>query len=338
MLDRHRWSEKDKNGVTRKEKLLQRQRIIEIIRDYFRREGFFEAEIPLLVSGTTPDRGIQSFAVQDKYLASSTEYHIKRMIAGGFGAVFTLTKNFREYEFDAQHNPEFTMLEWARAQASLETIEQDLIAVITTIHTTLYPSAEYLSYQGFRIPLKQNRWQEMTFQELFFTHYGIAISEAYTLDELFASLKQAVPKADAVFQREPALLLSDLLDKAVKTIGFDAPVLLKKWPAYLTSSADGSAGARWTVRTEAVVGGIEIADGFPFLRDYETQLSFFERSNAARIAAGLSAVGYDEQYLAMLKNGFCAGAGMALGVDRLCMLFTDSVNIRDILCFAWDEL
>jgi lysyl-tRNA synthetase class 2 len=92
--------------ITRKEKLLKRQRIIEIIREYFKQEFFFEADVPILVSGTTPDIGIQSFSVGDKYLTPSTEYHIKRMIAGGFDKVFTLTKNFREYEFDALHNPE----------------------------------------------------------------------------------------------------------------------------------------------------------------------------------------------------------------------------------------
>ncbi|MDR0568510.1 MAG: hypothetical protein LBG87_04825 [Spirochaetaceae bacterium] len=338
MRDSRLWSEKDKNGVTRKEKLLKRQRLLEIIRHYFRKENFFEAEIPLLVSGTTPDIGIQSFTAGDKYLTASTEYHIKRMIAGGFDKVFTLTKNFRAYEADAAHNPEFTMLEWGRSQASMETIEEDLIALITAAREEFFPGKEYLLYQNAEIPVKRDRWLELTFQELFYRTYGVEIPEAYSMEELFAAARQAAPDASAFFQREPELLLSDLLDKAVKKTGFNAPVLLKKWPSYMTSSADCGADALWTVRTEAIIGGLEIADGFPFLRDYEQQQRSFRRSNARRVAAGLREVRYDEQYLAMLKNGLRPGAGMALGLDRLCMLLTDSADIREVLCFAWDEL
>jgi elongation factor P--beta-lysine ligase len=336
--DKERWSEKDKNGISRKEKLLKRQRILAILREYFREHCFFEADIPLLVSGTTPDAGIQSFRVHDKYLTASTEYHIKRMIAGGFERVFTLTKNFREYEFDAFHNPEFTMLEWGRSQESLETIEQDLSAMVTAIHAALYPDKAYLEYQNAKITLEHKNWREMTFQDLFYRHYGIVIPENYRMNDIFSLVKQSHIEIDPLFQQEPSLLLSDLLDKAIKHIGFDAPVLLKKWPSQMTSSADSGINAQWTTRTEVIIGGIEIADGFPFLLDYDIQRYFFDRANTHRKAVGLPLVQYDEQYLAMLQQGFCPGAGMALGVDRLCMLFTDSTDIRDVLCFAWDEL
>ena len=145
--DKLRWLQKDAHGVTRKEKLLMRQRVMEQIRAYFRAEGFLEAEIPLLVSGTTPDAYIQSFAVGDKYLTTSTEYQIKRMIAGGFEKVYTLTKNFREAEFGDYHNPEFTMLEWARVGSDLEAIEADVMNFMLGILQELFPGSSYLDYQ-----------------------------------------------------------------------------------------------------------------------------------------------------------------------------------------------
>jgi elongation factor P--beta-lysine ligase len=77
-------NEKSAGTLSRREKLYTRQRITDTIRNWFRAEGFLEADVPLLVSGTTPDPFIQSFEVDGKYLTTSTEYQIKRMAAAGF--------------------------------------------------------------------------------------------------------------------------------------------------------------------------------------------------------------------------------------------------------------
>jgi elongation factor P--beta-lysine ligase len=335
--DKIRWLEKDNNGLTRRDKLFKRQRIIELIRSYYKACRFFEAEMPLLVSGTSPDAAIQSFEVQDKYLTTSTEYHIKRMIAGGFDKVFTLTKNFRKYEFGAYHNPEFTMLEWARAHASLETIENDAVNIITALCAEFYQNTEYLEYRNAKISLK-TPWRTMSFQSVFYDYYGIAIPDDYDIAETAVLARRAGIEPDETALNNPGLLLSVLLDQAVKKMGFTAPVLIKKWPSAMTSSAETAPDSRWTERTEIIIAGIEIADGFPFLRDQARQKLFFERANQNRVDNNMPAVTYDERYLAMLESGLCAGAGMALGIDRLCMLFTDAVDIKDVLCFAWDEL
>lgn len=337
--DKLRWLQKDAHGVTRKEKLLLRQRIMEKIRAYFRAEGFLEAEIPLLVSGTTPDAYIQSFAVGNKYLTTSTEYQIKRMVAGGFDKVYTLTKNFREAEVGAHHNPEFTMLEWARVQSSLEAIENDVMNFMLAILQELGPGSSELTYQGFRISLAKDRWQTVTFQELFQEHYQIELPEDFRVENIVPLAKNAgIAVADSC-QNNPGLLLSELLDNAVKKIGFEAPVLIKKWPSSMTTSAELSAeNQHWTTRSEIIVAGIEIADGFPFLCDYAVQRAQFEKSNALRQREKLSSMELDQRYLDMMQEGLPKGAGMALGVDRLCMLFTNSTNISDVLCFSWDEL
>jgi lysyl-tRNA synthetase class 2 len=335
--DKTRWLEKDANGLTRKDKLFKRQRIIEVIRSYYKACQFFEAEIPLLVSGTSPDIAIQSFEVQDKYLTTSTEYHIKRMIAGGFDKVFTLTKNFREYEFDKYHNPEFTMLEWGRAHAALEIIEYDAVNIITALCAEFYQNTDYFEYQNSKISIK-TPWQTMSFQSVFYDYYGIVIPDDYDISETVSLAQKAGIELDESSLNNPGLLLSVLLDEAIKKIGFNAPVLIKKWPSTMTSSAETGADSRWTERTEIIIAGIEIADGFPFLRDAARQKFFFERANMNRVNNKLPAVKYDEKYLAMLKSGLCDGAGMALGIDRLCMLFTGAADIKDVLCFAWDEL
>jgi lysyl-tRNA synthetase class 2 len=337
--DAYRWSEKDAHGLSRKDKLLKRQHIIDTIRAYFRDNQFLEAEIPLLVAGTTPDTFIQSFELRDNYLTTSTEYHIKRMIAGGFEKVFTLTKNFRRYEFDRYHNPEFTMLEWARTGVSLGAIENDAKNFVFAAFKALFPDADCLAYQNARIPLQPDRWQEMTFQDVFYRYYGIEIPEDYNIGDTVNLAKKAGLPVDDAFAQDADFLLSDLLDRAITKLGFDAPVLIKKWPAAMTASAEcASINAKWSDRTEVIIAGIEVADGFPFLRDYAMQNYFFEQSNDRRKKKNLPPVIYDQSYLSMLKNGLPQGAGMALGIDRLCMLLTDSTDIKDVLCFAWDEL
>jgi lysyl-tRNA synthetase class 2 len=345
-VDKVRWSEKDKKGIMRKEKLFKRQQILEIIRSYFKNDHFLEAEVPLLVSGTTPDIAIQSFAVNSKYLTTSTEYHIKRMIAGGFEKVFTLTKNFREYECDRYHNPEFTMLEWARAGASLEVIDNDAINIITALFNELYPCIDYLEYQNSKICLKAP-WKILTFQEVFYNCYGIEIPDDYNISETVLLAQKSGMILDDIYLKEPGLLLSNMLDKAIKKIGFEVPVLIKKWPSAMTTSADcESLDSKWTTRTEIIIAGIEIADGFPFLCNYNIQKALFERSNAYRKNRknrkdkkdnAMPTVTYDKKYLDMVSQGLCPGAGMALGIDRLCMLFTNSTDIKEVLCFAWDE-
>jgi lysyl-tRNA synthetase class 2 len=178
----------------------------------------------------------------------------------------------------------------------------------------------------------------MTFQSVFYDYYGIVIPDDYDISETTLLAQKAGIELDEMSLNNPGLLLSVLLDEAIKKMGFNAPVLIKKWPATMTSSAESEPDARWTERTEIIIAGIEIADGFPFLRDGARQKLFFERANMNRRNNNLNTVKYDENYLAMLKSGLCDGAGMALGIDRLCMLFTDAVDIKDVLCFAWDEL
>ncbi len=107
----------------------------------------------------------------------------------------------------------------------------------------------------------------------------------------------------------------------------------------MTSSAGLLPGAPWLAeRSELYIAGIEIADGFPSLRDPALQRETFARESAKRRAAGKETVDLDERYLVALAEGLPPGAGMALGVDRLVMVLTGARVIRDVLPFAWDEL
>ena len=122
-------------------------------------------------------------------------------------------------------------------------------------------------------------------------------------------------------------------------LGTPVPTFLCEWPAFMTSSAalldDAPALA---CRSELLIAGLELSDGFPSLRDPDLQARLFDRENARRRAEGRDPVALDERYLAALREGIPPGAGMALGIDRLVMILTGKEQIRDVLALAWDEL
>jgi lysyl-tRNA synthetase class 2 len=211
--------------------------------------------------------------------------------------------------------------------------------VMIAILQEFFPDSSCLPYQGFNINLAKDQWQIITFQELFKQHYQIELPDHFRIEDIFPLAKSAGIEVGPAFQKNPGLLLSELLDNAVKKIGFEAPVLIQQWPSSMTSSAELSAENRnWTTRSEIIIAGIELADGFPFLCDYAVQKAQFEKANALRQSEKLPCVQLDQRYLQMMQEGLPQGAGMALGIDRLCMLFTNSATLREILCFSWDEL
>ena len=103
----------------------------------------------------------------------------------------------------------------------------------------------------------------------------------------------------------------------------------------LTELSPGSSAV--AQRSELFIAGLELSDGFPSLRDPDLQEALFARELARREAEGMAAVELDTRYLEALRQGIPAGAGMALGFDRLVMLLTGAERIRDVLAFAWDE-
>lgn len=334
-LDKLRWQRVFSDERARRTLLDKRHTICRAVREWFDKHGFLEVDAPLLVCGTTPDVAIDSFAVGERYLVTSTEYQIKRMIAGGFAQIYTLTQNFRLGDLSKLNNPEFTMLEWARVGVDLDEIEADAEQFVAAAAQAL-GLGEVIVYQGRRIDLRRP-WQRMRVTDAISSVAGIAIT-----DFSLTSLQDAVRSCGINFSRfsfdEPEFLFSALMSHAQCELGFDKPVFLRDWPLFQTSSAPRGASAGFAQRSELIIGGIEIADGFPFLTDHTRQAEAFAKQLQRREAAESEAISVDERYLAALRHGLPDGAGMALGFDRLVMVLTDQTQIRSLLAFAWDEL
>jgi lysyl-tRNA synthetase class 2 len=319
--------------------LWQRQAIFRAVRDYLFEEGFLEVHVPLLVKGTCPDVHMNSITAEGGYLTTSTEYQIKRMVAGGFERLFTLTQNFRGADFGERHNPEFTMLEWARAFVSLDEIEHDAEQLIRRAFRALHPHASTLRYGEQDVELNGGAWERLTVREALALHLGLEVSADFSLDSMNSEARRLGLEVPTSFQEDRHALVSLLVDMVQPKLGQKRPTFLRDWPAFMTSSAALREDApRVAARSELFIAGLEISDGFPSLTDFALQQDTFSREQHRRHAEGKPAVELDARYLEALRLGLPPGAGMALGMDRLVMALTGQKRIRDVIAFAWDEL
>jgi lysyl-tRNA synthetase class 2 len=329
-----RWRKPIAGGGSRMSVLRQRHLIRRAVRELLDREDFLEIDSPLLVRGTTPDSTITSFAVAGRYLATSTEYQIKRLMAGGFERLYTLTQNFRDRDQGARHNPEFTMLEWARVGADLAAIEHDAENLVWAAHLALGGTG-ILSYQGHAIDLRRP-WAHITIAEATRQATGVSLPdfEAPSIRKALTTANVAIPPQ---WIEDRRFLFTLLVDHLQHHLGFERPVFVREWPSFSTSSAPEGPGGI-AERSELVIASVELSDGFPSLRDVERQRRALERQLELRRLDGSVSVDLDEKYLESLTLGLPAMSGMALGFDRLVMLLTNQPRIETVLAFAWDEL
>jgi lysyl-tRNA synthetase class 2 len=329
MNDRDRWQKPDANGRSRADVLRARHVIKRALRDYLHGEGFIEIDAPLLVRGTTPDAEIESFHVGDHALVTSTEYQIKRLEAGGFDRLYTLTQNFRAGDEGRYNAREFTMLEWARVGGDLAQIEDDLENMIRAAAQ----GRDRIDYLGHELDIAAPfaRRRVINVLETASGLSGLDFS-ADAMRTVIAALGVNIARVD-----DAAFLFSVAMDEAQKKLGFDRPVFVRDWPDFHASSAPAAKDGL-VERSELYIAGIEISNGFPTLTDAAAQRRSFDRQQALRRAAGRKEASVDHAYLDAMDKGLPPGAGMAMGVDRLVMVLTGQDRIKNVLAFAADEL
>ena len=334
--DQTRWRSPGPDGKTRLEILEARHVIRRAVRDYLDGEGFIEIDAPLLVRGTTPDAAIESFCFDQRCLITSTEYQLRRLEAGGFTRLYTLTQNFRRGETGRTRNPEFTMLEWARVACAYETVEADAEQILRAGVRATCGTDKTLHYQGHAIDLT-SPFPRLSVKDAIAEATGAALKN-FTAAALCAAATEAgIPLRDT-HTDDADFLFSLLIEKAQPHLGFDRPVFLTDWPSFQTSSAAAAEAGDTAARSELIVAGIELSNGFPSLNGDAAQRQAFAAQQARRRAQGQKEVVLDAAYLAMMADGMPGDASIALGFDRLVMLLTDQTLIAPVLAFGWEEL
>lgn len=311
-------------------KLRERSILNRTIRAFFDAREFIEIEAPILVPSPGLELHLDAFAVENRYLITSPEYQMKRLLAGGLPRIYSLGKVFRRKEAGAHHNPEFTMLEWYRAGAEWGAIADDTEALVWQCARSL--DAVRVGRCALEPPWPRlsvgdacERWGRVRI-------YG---------DEDVATLRARIRAAG---WRAPDdgdwsdLFFGFFLDAVEPHLGQDEPTLIFDWPSPLCALARHKPGdARVVERFEIYAAGLELCNAFGELTDAAEQRRRLQSDLAERRRRGLPEYPIDEKFLAALAE-MPPAAGIALGVDRLAMLLLGAAEIRDVLPFAEDEL
>jgi len=302
-----------------------RAKALAVIRRELERDSFLEVETPLAVPSPGLDVHLAAFEVQGmrvpRWLITSPEYQMKRLLAGGLPRVFQLARCFRKDERGDRHEPEFTMLEWYRAFEGADALMRDTERIVEALARALTGGTRVaIDAMGARSEGTElaGPWERLSVAD------AVTRFTSHTLAELLADEERFF----LVWSHE-----------VEPQLGFDRPVFVVDWPASMASLArlhpDRPAFAD---RFEAYVCGIEICNGFGELIDPVEQRARLVRDQEARRASGLPVYPIDERFLGALEEGLPPCAGNALGFDRVVALLTRAPTVADVMAFGSDKL
>lgn len=305
--------------------LKSRAQQLAFVRGFFDARGVLEVETPVLGQHGVTDPNLDSipaqasaFGYRGSWLQTSPEYHMKRLLAAGYGSVYQVSKVFRNGERGRRHNPEFSMLEWYRLgfdDAALMDEVSDLVCG--------WLGCERPRVVSYRDAVRT--WAQV---------------DPFADDDrtLMGRCEQWMePEQLASLGRDGCLDL--LMSFAVEpNLGRDRPEFVSGYPASQAALARVSEVDGYPVahRFELYIDGLELCNGYWELADPKEQRRRFQEDNRQRLQTGKPAMAVDEAFLAAIEAGLPDCAGVALGLDRLLMLKLDTRDIADVLAFPFE--
>ncbi|VBB69476.1 Translation elongation factor P Lys34:lysine transferase [invertebrate metagenome] len=320
--------------------LEQRTAIVTAIRAFFSRRGFLEVETPVLQVSPGLDPHIAVFATeliepfaQDKrplYLHTSPEFAMKKLLAAKLPRIFQIARVYRNGERSPLHHPEFTLLEWYRAESNYLFLMDDCENLLREV--ILHSNYSTFQWMGRQCDPHQP-WERLSVADAF--------TELATID-LLATLTDPLDPdptplaAAAHLTLHPAERWEDvffriMLERIEPHLGYGKPLILYDYPTPLASLASSKTDdKRLAERFEVYVCGVELANGYSELTDVAVQRARFRRDTAVRKQLYGTALPVDEDFLNALTH-MPPAAGIALGLDRLIMLAVWADDIQDVL-------
>jgi len=311
-----------------------RSRIISLIRRYLDDHGFLEFETPILQpvyggANARPFTSYHNFLDQKLFLRIAPELYLKRLIVGGFEKVFEIARNFRNEAIDTDHNPEFSMVEiyWAyRDFEDMMTLTEDIIASIV-----------FEVHGKFELPFEntilnfEKPWKKLSMADAVKEYAGIDIY-AHTIGQLRELARQnkldewekSQTHREFLVQFFEGLVEEKLIQP---TFVYDYPV--ENSPlAKRHRTKEG-----FTERFELFIHGMEVGNGFSELNDAVDQKARFEDQDEKRRLGDVEAQMIDYDFINALGYGMPPTGGVGIGIDRLVMLLTNNISIKEVILF-----
>ena len=305
--------------------LKKRAELFSYLRDFFKQRHVLEVDTPVMSNCAVSDPFIDSIEVnyhasvgqgsEPLYLQTSPEYAMKRLLAAGSGAIYQMSKVFRNGEFGNRHNPEFTMLEWYRPGMSDADLMDEVEALVNPV-------------------LGLDKVERITYSDLFECHLGFRPEGKSTAELKTETLKHIeIQLDDNDKDTWLNLLMSHVIEPRLVHSG---SVFVTDYPASQAALArirKNEAGEEVASRFELFVKGVELANGYHELTDWQEQQKRLLADQAQRAELGLPQRPLDDRLVEALKAGMPDCSGVALGVDRLLMLTLGAEKIAEVLPF-----
>jgi lysyl-tRNA synthetase class 2 len=316
-----------------------RMKLIKAVRSFFDDQGFWEVETPILQVCPVMDTHIHAFGTdilgldlqkeRELYLHTSPEFAMKKLMVAGVSNLYQICHVFRNGEGSRLHSPEFTMIEWYRADADYEDIMDDCENLLR--HCAKALGVKICQFDGHSAdPFA--KWTRISVCEAF---------EKYAEIDLAAHLKDAQSFAKAAEEQGVRVTQTDnwddifhavMAEKIEPHLGMGVPTILYDYPVSMASlSRKKPTDPRFAERFELYVCGVELANAFGELTDAAEQRARFVEEMALKNKLYGETYPIDEEFLQALEYGLPESGGIALGFDRLAMLFTGAEKIEQVL-------
>ena len=309
-----------------------RSKVISLTRRFFEEKGFLEVETPMMhpIAGganAKPFVTHHNALGVDRYLRIAPELYLKRLIVGGFEAVFEINRNFRNEGMDATHNPEFTSIEFYWAYKTYK----DLIALTKEYFEYLFDHLDLpkrLPYGDVEVDFAA--FTEIPLVESLSVIGGVPAEITGDKEQIIAFMKSK--NLDVNEAMSLGQLQGELFDEFVEAKLIN-PTFITMYPVDISPLARrNDENPALTDRFELFIAGREIANAFSELNDPVDQYGRFEAQMAAKDIDD-EAHEMDEDFVTALSYGMAPTAGQGIGIDRLVMMLTNQHSIRDVLLF-----
>lgn len=314
-----------------KQRLAEKRLLINLIRQFFDGQGFFEIETPLLVPSPGMETHLHGFKTSYRdirgashvmFLPTSPEFSIKKALGAGYEKVYEIARVFRNVgELGPLHHPEFNMLEWYRPGNYLD-IMDDVEALLSYISKS-FPTDSHLTEMNWT-----GSMQRTSILECFQKYAGLDLEAGMRDISSFrkageAVLSQSIP-ADDTFEDIFFRIWLQLIEPKLGQLG---PEIVYDYPASMSALAQLKKPERkWAERFELYIKGIELGNAFSELRDPDEQRLRFETSNRERKRLGYEPHPIDEDLINSISSMKPTG-GIAIGIERLLMTLTGEKDI-----------
>ncbi|MEK7643978.1 MAG: EF-P lysine aminoacylase EpmA [Patescibacteria group bacterium] len=345
-----------------KENLILRFKIIQWIREWFNANGFLEVETPIILRlpGQEPYLSPLKLNVHNEsdkgfvgYLHTSPEYTLKKMLAAGFGDIYSLCKTFRDYEsFGGTHNPEFTMIEWYRTGVDMFAIMNDverLFAFIVEKFISVIPSEAEGSPSLSQLPgdfstsLRSGRndiaggFERIHMRDLWKKFVGVNLDEYLTKEKMFGLCVSRGYKPEQSEEYED-LFSRIFIDEVEPYLGKEKPLIVHHYPMSMAAlSRQSQADSGYAERFEVYIDGLELANAYCEITDADVIEERLKTEKIKRAELGRDVFEVDREFVEAVRC-MPESAGISLGIDRLVQLFTGCKNIDDVLVLPMSEL